>query len=111
MVPALPQTPRRASPIGGEGRGVGVAVEDVDMVGTNSGGVVHACEEEGIGCGCNCRTLLAGVQREMASQVRKMREEVMGAFGLLLAERGLETWAEGRRLERARVAAKREHEV
>ena len=64
------------------------------------------------------RAILAGVRREMALQVRRMREEVMGALGLLLAERGLETWEEGRRLdntrgrlERERVAARREHEV
>ena len=31
VVPALLQTPRRASPVGGEGRGTGVAAEDVDM--------------------------------------------------------------------------------
>ena len=54
----------------------------------------------------------------MAREVKKMREEVMGALGLLLAEHGLGTWEEGRRLEntrgrlqRERVEAQRAHDV
>ena len=39
VVPALPQTPRRTSPVGGEGRGAGAAVQDVDMCGMNSWGL------------------------------------------------------------------------
>ena len=118
VLPALPQTPRRTSPMGGDGQGAGAVVEDVDMGVTNSWGVVPASGEEGIGCGCNSRTVLAVVRREMASPVRRMREEVMGALSLLLVERRLETWEEYRRLknirgrlERERVAAQREHEV
>ena len=118
VVPALHQTPRRASPLGGQGRGARIAAEDVDMGGTNSVGVVPASGGGGSGCGCDCGTVLAGVRREMALQVRKMRVEVMGALGLLLAERGLGTWKEGRRLENTRgrleregVATQREHEV
>ena len=74
--------------------------------------------EEGGGYGYDCRTVLAEVRREMASQVRRMREEVIGALSLLLAERGLGTWEEGKklqhnrgRLERDRMAAQKEHEV
>ena len=118
VAPALPLTPRRASPVGGEGRGTGAAVEDVDMDGTGSVGVVPASGMGGNRCGCDCGAVLVGVRREMASQVRRMREEVMGAIGLLLAERGLGTWEEGRRLEntrgrlkRERAAAQREHDV
>ena len=118
VVPALPQTPRCASPVGGEGWGTGAAVEDMDMGGTNCGGVVPTSGEEGDGCGCDCRGVLAEVWREMALQVRRLREEVMGALGLPLAVRGLGTWEEGRRLEnihgrleRERVVAQREHEV
>ena len=118
VVPALPQTPQLAFPMGGEGRGAGAAVEDLDMGGTNVGGVVATSGEEGNGCGCDCKAVLAGVQREMASLVRRMREEVMGALGLLLAERGLGTWEEGRRLQNTRrrleregVVVQREHEV
>ena len=54
----------------------------------------------------------------MALQVRRMREEVLGALGLLLAECGLGTWEGGGRLEntrgrleRERVATQTEHEV
>ena len=118
VAPALPLTPRRASPVGGEGRGAGAAVEDVDMGGTGLVGVVPASGMGGGGCGCDCGAVLAGVRREMASQVRRMREEIMGAIGLLLAERGLGSWKEGRRLEntrgrleRGRAAAQKEHEV
>ena len=98
VAPALPLTPRRASPVGGEGRGTGAAVEDVDMGGTGLVGVVSTSEMGGGGCGCDCGAVLAGVLREMASQVRRMREEVMGAIGLLLADRGLGTGEKGRRL-------------
>ena len=118
VAPALPLTPRRASPIGGEGRGAGAAVVDVDMGGTGSVGVLPASEKGGSGCGSDCGAVLAGVRMEMASQVRRMRKEVMGAIGLLRAECGLGTWEEGRRLEntrgrleRERAAAQREHEV
>ena len=98
VVPALPQIPWCTSPVGGKGRGTEVAMEDVDMGGTISMGVVPVSGEEGSGCGCDCAAVLAGVWREMTLQVRRMREEVMGALGLLLAERGLGTWEEGRRL-------------
>ena len=118
VAPALPLTPRRASPVGGEGRGAGAAVEDMDMGRTGSVGVVPASRVDGCGCGYDCGAVLAGVRREMVSQVRKMREEVMGAIGLLLAERGLRRWEEGRRLENTRgrleserAAAQREDEV
>ena len=118
VAPALPLTPKRASPVGGEGRGARAAVEDVDMDGMGLVGVVPASGMGGGGCGCDCGAVLAGVWREVASQVRRMRGEVMGAIGLLLAERGLGTWEEGRRLEntrgrleRERAAAQREHEV
>ena len=117
-VPALPQMPRSASPLGGEGRGTEVAGEDVDMGGMNVGGVVPGSGREERGCGCDCRTVLARVRRKMASQVSKMREEVMGALSLLLVERGLGMWEEGRRLEntwerleRVTVTAQREHKV
>ena len=102
VVPALLQTPRRTFPVGGEGRGAEAVVEDVDMGGTNVWGVVAVSVEEGGRCGYDCGAVLAGVRREMASQVRKMREEVMGALGLLLAERGFGTWEEGRRLKNTR---------
>ena len=104
--------------MGGEGRGAGAAVEDVDIGGTSLVGVMPASGKDEIGCGYDCRAGLAGVQREIASQVRRMREKVIGALGLLLAEHGLGTLEEGRRLgntcgrlERERVAAQREHEV
>ena len=48
VVPALPQTPRCASSVGGGGRVAGVAVDNVDMSGTNSGGVGSASGEKGI---------------------------------------------------------------
>ena len=47
----------------------------------------------------------------MASQMRKMREEVIGALSLLLAECGLGTWEEGRRLENAKERLAKEREV
>ena len=78
VVPALPHRPRRASPIGDEGWGAEVAVEDVDMGGPNSEGVVPAFGEEGSRCGCDCKAVLAEVQSEMALQVRRISEEVMG---------------------------------
>ena len=118
MTPALPLTPQRASPFGSAGRGTGAAVEDVDIGGTGSVGVVPTSGMGGSGCGYDCGAILAEVRRKMASQVRRMREEVMGAIGLLRAECGLGTWEEGRRLEntrgrleRERAAAQREHEV
>ena len=91
VAPALPLTPRRAFPVGGEGRGAVAAVEDVDMGAIGSVGVVPASGMGGSGCGCDCGAVLAGVRREMASQVRRMKAEVIGAIGLLLAERGLGT--------------------
>ena len=118
VVPTLPQTPLRTSHVGGKGRGTRVAVEDVDMGGPNFGGVVPASGREEGRSRCDCRTILAGVRREMASQVRRISEKVMGAMSLLLAEHGLGTWEEGRRLEktrgrleRERVATQKEHEV
>ena len=72
VVPALPQTPRRASPVGGEGRGTGVAAEHVAMGGADSVGVVPASGEGGSGCGCDCGAVLAGVRREMALQVSRI---------------------------------------
>ena len=116
--PALPVTPRRASPVGGEGRVAGAAAEDVAMGGTTAGGVAPAPVGASSGCGCDFADALAGVRREMAREVKKMREEVMDALGLLLAERGLGTWEEGRRLENTRgrlqreqVEAQRAHDV
>ena len=91
VAPALPLTPRRAFPVGGEGLGAGAAVEDLDMGGTGLVGFLPASGMGATGCGCDCGAMLARVRREMASQVRRIREEVMGAIGLLLAERGLGT--------------------
>ena len=54
------------------------------------------------GCGCNCMFALAGVRPEMVREVRKTRKELMCAITLLLAERGLGTWEEERRLENTR---------
>ena len=108
VAPALPLTSRRASPMGSEGRGAGAAVEDVDMGGTGLVGVVPASRKGGSGCGCDCGAVHAGVRGEMTSKVRRIREEVIGAIGLLLAERGLGTWEEGRRLENTRGRLERE---
>ena len=63
VVPALPQTPRRTSPVSGEGRGTEVAVEDMHMEGTDFGGAVPASGREEGGCRCDYRTVLAGVRR------------------------------------------------
>ena len=63
--PALPLTPVRVSPGGGEGRGAGRVVEDIDMGGTGHGGVAPAPVGEDGRCGCNCGVALAGVRREM----------------------------------------------
>ena len=98
VVPALPQTPQHASPVGGEGRATEMAVEDMNIGGRKFVGVVPAIGREEGGCRCDCRAVLAGARKEMALQVKRIREEVMGAFGLLLAERGLGMWEEGRRL-------------
>ena len=46
----------------------------------------------------------------MIRQIRKVREEMMSALALLLAERGLGTWEEGRKLERTRARLVRERE-
>ena len=51
VAPALPLTPRRASPVGGEGRGAGAAVEDVDMWETGSGGSCLHLEWVGVDVG------------------------------------------------------------
>ena len=47
----------------------------------------------------------------MAREVRKARDEMMGAISLLLAERGLGTWEEERRLEntKGQLVRDREH--
>ena len=120
VVPALPLTPVRASPDGGEGRGAGRVVEDIDMGGTGHGGVAPAPAPVGVdgGCGCNCGVALAGVRREMVREVKRVRDELMGAVSLLLAEKGLRTWEEERRLEsvrsqliKDRERAKKAHEV
>ena len=95
--PALPLTPRRTSPVGGEGQSAVVAVEDVDMVGTGLGGVAPAPAEMDGGGRCDCRVALTGVRREMVREIRKVREEMIGELALLLAERGLGTWEEGRK--------------
>ena len=102
VVPALPLTPRHASLGGGEGRGAEAAEWDTDMAGTGPRGVVPAHVGMDGGCGCNCVVALAGVRREMVREIRKGREELMGAITLLLAERGLGTWEEERRLENTR---------
>ena len=116
--PALPLPSRRASPGGGEGQAAGTAVEDVDMGGTGSGGVVPTPVGVDSGCGCNCGVALAGVRQELAREVSKARDEMMGAISLLLAERGLGTWEEDRRLEntngqlvRDRERARKSHEA
>ena len=111
VVPVFPQTPRPASPMGGGGRGAGVVAEDIDIGSTTSGGVAPSSEVLGGTCGCDYWIALARVRRALASQVRKMREEVMGALSLLLAERGLETWEEGRWLENAKERLAKESEV
>ena len=108
--PALPLTPRRASPCSGEGRSAGVAMEDVDMGGTGMRGVAPAPVGVDDGGGCDCGVALAGVRREMVREIRKVREEMMGALALLLTERGLGTWEEGRKLERTRAKLVRERE-
>ena len=59
--PALPLTPRRASPAEGEGRGVEAAERDTDMGGTGSGGVVPTPVRVDGGCEYDCVIALAGV--------------------------------------------------
>ena len=46
----------------------------------------------------------------MEREVRKARDEMMGAISLLLAERGLGTWEEERRLENAKGQLVRDRE-
>ena len=118
VVPALPLTPVRASPGGGEGRGAGRVVEDIDMGGTGPVGVAPAPVGVDGGCGCNCGVALAGVRREMVKEAKRVRDELMGAVSLLLAERGLGTWEEERRLKNVRgqlvkdqERARKAHEV
>ena len=89
--PALPLTPLRTSPGSGEGQGAGVAVEDVDIGGTCLGGVAPAPVGVDGGGGYDCGVALARVRREMVREIRKVREGMMGALGLVLAERGLGT--------------------
>ena len=102
-LPALPLTPVHASPGGGEVRSAGKAVaEDIDMGGTGSGVVAPAPFGVGVGCGCSCEVAPAGVRREVVKEVRRVRDESMGAISLLLGKRGLGTWEEGRTLENVR---------
>ena len=88
------------------------------MGGTGPGGVAPAPVGVDGGCGCNCGVALAGVRREMVKEVKRVRDELMGAVSLLLAERGLGTWEEERRLENVRgqlvkdrQRARKAHEV
>ena len=118
VVPVLPLTPVRASSGGGEGQGAGREVEDIDMGGTGPGGVAPAPVGVDGGCGSNCGVALAEGRREMARGVKRVRDELMGAVSLLLAERGLGTWEEERRLENVRgqlmkdrERARKAHEV
>ena len=46
----------------------------------------------------------------MVREIRKVREQMMGTLALLLAERGLSKWEEGRKLERTRARLVREQE-
>ena len=88
------------------------------MGGTGSGGVAPAPVGVDGGCGCNCGVALAGVRREMVREMKKVRDELMSAVSLLLAERGLGTWEEERRLGNVRdqlvkdrERARKAHEV
>ena len=59
------------------------------------------------GGGCDCGVALAGVRQEMLREIRKVREEMMGALAWLLAERGLGTlWtgSDAVRIAQARLA-------
>ena len=116
--PAVLLTPQRASPGGGEGRGTGAAVVDIDMGGMGSEGAASTPVGVDVGCGCSCGVALAGVRRELAKEVRKVRDELMGAVSLLLAEWGLGTWEEEGKLENTwgqwvkdRERARKTHEV
>lgn len=80
------------------------------MGGTGLGGVTPAPVGVDGGGGCDCGSALARVRQDMVREIRKVREEVMGALGLLLAETGLGTWEDGRRLERTCVRLVREQE-
>ena len=104
--------------MGGKGRAARVAVEDVNIGGTYFVRVVPTSGGGEGRCGCDWGTVLASEHMEVASQVRRIREEVMRVLSLLLAGRRLGTWEEGRRLEntqwkleRERVVAQKEHEV
>lgn len=88
-----------------------MAVEDVDTGSTDTGGVASAPVGVDGGCGCDCRVALAEVRQEKVRKVKRMKEEVMGAIAMLLAERGLGTCVEERRLENTRVTLMREREV
>ena len=46
----------------------------------------------------------------MVREVKRVRDELMGAISLLLAERGLGTWEEGRRLDNVRGELVKERE-
>lgn len=111
VLPALFLIPRRDSLVGGEGQFAEVAVEDVDIGGMGTGGIVSAPVGVDGGCRCNCEVALAGVRRGMVREVKKMKEELMGAITMLLAERGLGTWEKERRLENTRAKLVREREV
>ena len=89
VLPALSLTLRRASPGGGEGRGVGVVVEDDNMGGTGHGGVVPAPMRVDGGGRCGCTVALVRVRREMIGGIRMVREEMIMALALHLAGRGL----------------------
>ena len=91
VLPALPLTLVRASTNGGGGRGTGRAADDIDIGGTGSRVVAPAPVGVDGGCGCSCGVALAGVRREVVTEVRRVRDELMGAISLLLAERELGT--------------------
>lgn len=110
MLPALSLTPRRTSPVGGEGLDAGVAAEDVDMSGTGPGGIASTPAIVERGCGCDCGIALAGARLDMVREVRNIKEEMMGAITMLVAERGLGTWEEERRLENTRAKLVTEQE-
>ena len=88
------------------------------MGGTGSGGVAPTPVGVDGRCGCNCGVTLAGVRQELVREIKKVRHEQKSAVSLLLAERGLGTWEEERRLENVRdqlvkdrERARRAHEV
>ena len=60
-----------------------MAVEDVDMGGTGLGGIAPVPVGVDGGSGCDSGVAIAGVRREMVREIRKVREEMMGALVLL----------------------------